>query len=164
RAALVIHAVTARIRRARDAMARIRLPRHRETDPAVDVDGFEQRRSDGKRERIRERAAVRAGVGRRAVDHVEAAADVDARRAFAQMKVAYLGIDEERVAERRGRAAAVALAARRGLVPEIAVRADVLERIGERLERRDRGAVLGEDVARDLRGSVAAAHADTVAI
>src|SRR5690606_17722125 len=106
----------------------------------------------------------RARVGSRPVYHVETAADVDARRAFAQMEIPSLRIDEKRVAESRRRSSAVALAARRALVPEVAVRANVLERIGERLERHDRGAVLDEDVARDLRRSVAAAHADAVTI
>src|SRR5690606_17668120 len=148
---------SAGIGRARDAMTQIRLPRHGQADLAVDVDDFERRRTDRKRKRIRERAAVRARVGSRPVYHVETAADVDARRAFAQMEIPSLGIDEKRVAESRRRSSAVALAARRALVPEVAVRANVLERIGERLERHDRGAVLDEDVARDLRRSVAAA-------
>src|SRR5690606_13271774 len=163
-AGLVVDTVAAGIRRARDAMIQVRRPRHAEPDRAVVADLLERRRPDRKRKGIGEGAAVGAGVGSRAVDHVEPAADVDAGRALAQMKVPDLGIDEERVAEGRRRAAALAGAARRAFVFEVAIRADVLERIGKLLRRRDRGAVRGEDIARVLGGGAATAHGDRVAV
>src|SRR5690606_26070274 len=121
----------------------------------------QRRLSDRERKRIRPLSAVDARVGRRAVDRIEASADVDARGALTQMEVARIGRDEARIAEYGTRTGLADRVARRVGIAKEAVRAEVLKLLGGP-RRQYSAAIAGEAAVHALQRNLTSADRDLV--